>query len=89
MILKVIRFHTENTYISPHFLYPMPLLQSPCAPQGLIADNDGVMDAPCMFGPRIRPIVSVFVLILASLRQILAWQGLLQESNKAILACTC
>ncbi|XP_069186232.1 Fanconi anemia group D2 protein isoform X2 [Procambarus clarkii] len=53
--------------------------------QSMIADNDGVMDAPGMFSERTRPLMKVNSMLFTTLHVFLSWTGLRQEDNKIIL----
>ncbi|XP_037793800.1 LOW QUALITY PROTEIN: Fanconi anemia group D2 protein-like [Penaeus monodon] len=53
--------------------------------QSLIADNDGIMDAPGMFSERTKPLIKVYSLLFTTLSVFLSWPGLQQEENSQIL----
>lgn len=53
--------------------------------QSLIADNDGVMDAPGIFSEQTRPLIKVNSLLFTTLSVFLSWTGLQQEENKHTL----
>lgn len=55
------------------------------SPQSLIADNDGIMDAPGMFSERTKPLIKVYSLLFTTLSVFLSWPGLQQEENNQIL----
>ncbi|XP_063887534.1 Fanconi anemia group D2 protein-like isoform X1 [Scylla paramamosain] len=51
----------------------------------MIADNDGIMDAPTMFTENTRPVIKVNLQLFMALQCLLSWKGLQQEGNKEIL----
>ncbi|XP_071548151.1 Fanconi anemia group D2 protein-like isoform X1 [Panulirus ornatus] len=53
--------------------------------QSLIADNDGIMDAPGIFSEKTRPLIKVNSLLFTTLSVFLSWTGLQQEENKQTL----
>nr|XP_053651378.1 Fanconi anemia group D2 protein homolog [Cherax quadricarinatus] len=53
--------------------------------QSMIADNDGVMDAPGMFTEKMQPLIKVNTLLFTTVSVFLSWPGLHQEENEATL----
>ncbi|MPC33810.1 Fanconi anemia group D2 protein [Portunus trituberculatus] len=51
----------------------------------MIADNDGVMDAPIMYNENIQPVIKVNLQLFTALYNLLSWKGLQQEGNKESL----
>ncbi|KAG7161845.1 Fanconi anemia group D2 protein-like 2, partial [Homarus americanus] len=53
--------------------------------QNMIADNDGIMDAPGMFSEKTCPLIKVNTLLFTTLSIFLSWNGLQLEENKETL----
>ena len=53
----------------------------------MIADNDGIMDAPVMFTENTRPVIKVNLQLFTTLYGLLSWNGFQQEGNEQLLLC--
>ncbi|KAK7079255.1 Fanconi anemia group D2 protein [Halocaridina rubra] len=53
--------------------------------QSLIADNDGIVDAPVIYSDQTRPLMSVNTLLFNTLSIFLSWPGLQKEESKGTL----
>lgn len=51
----------------------------------MIADNDGILDAPNMFTKYTNPVMKVNQLLFTTLCSLFSWQGLQQEAHKEVL----
>ncbi|KAG0727428.1 Fanconi anemia group D2 protein [Chionoecetes opilio] len=53
--------------------------------QTMIADNDGIIDAPCLFTENTKPVIKVNLQLFTTIYNLLSWKGLQQEQNKETL----